>query len=374
MVGGGAYPLYLRPSTVLLLAPGEPLDDLRGHFSESDAEPVTLDIVKTFPTGWKNLPQELVDEILTYLKDDFHSLVSCSRSCKALFCSTRPLIHRTLCLSTGISTDRCCSNARNLAQFNKLRLAERAQVLQYTVHLIIRLGSDFIPANLRPHLQHFRTTRGIISLEIYLPDARHFLPTFDDCFGHIAPTLRSLILIGGQNPVENLFHFVPRFPLLQDLDLATTTFTGRKPCQPFTPTEVSTPPPLDGTLRFRVNYPTITFTRSTANIPGGIHFRSVEMHRVRGAPLQVILNACSNTLESITFERGFREYPQFRTPTRTGIYPTHKRRLDQISGIVLLSNGSGSSSQTKVSRTKSSKITCPGFSRLSYPHPSLHSP
>jgi len=116
-----------------------------------------------------------VDEILTYLKDDFLSLTSCSGSCKALFCSTRPLIHRTLCLSTGISTDRHRSNARNQAQFDNLRLAERAQVLQYTVHLIIRLGTDFVPENLQPHLQHFRTMRGITSLEIYLPDARSFL-------------------------------------------------------------------------------------------------------------------------------------------------------------------------------------------------------
>jgi len=357
----------------LTAGPGEPLDDLRGHFSESDEDPVTLDIVKTFPTGWKNLPQELVDEILTYLKDDFLSLASCSGSCKALFCSTRPLIHRTLCLSTGISTDRHRSNARNQAQFDNLRLAERAQVLQYTVHLIIRLGSDFVPENLQPHLQYFRTMRGITSLEIYLPDARNFLPTFDEWFGHIAQTLRSLILIGGWDSVENLVHFVPRFPLLEDLDLVATKFAGRKPRQSFTPPGITTPPPLDGTLGFRVNYPSTSFVRSATSIPGGIHFRSVEMKKVREAPLQVILDACSKTLESITFRSGLREYLRFRAVSRTGTYPSHKRELNQISGIVLFSNGSGSSLQTKLSRTKSSKFTCPGFLRLSYPHPSLHS-
>ena len=274
---------------------------------ESDTDPVALNIVKTFPTGWKTLPQELVDEILTYLMDDFLSLVSCSYSSKALFCSTRPLIHRTLCLSTGISTDRHRSSPRNLAQFNKFLLAKRSQVLQYTTHLIIRLGSDFVPENLRPHLRYFRTMRGITSLEIDLPDARHFLSSFDECFGRIAPTLRSLILIGGRDPVENLSHFVPRFPLLQDLDLAAVTFAGRRSYQPFAPPDVTTPPPLDGTLGFRITYPTISFIRSITNIPGGIHFRSVEMEKVRTAPLQAILDACSNTLESITFESGLRE-------------------------------------------------------------------
>ena len=335
-----------RPMTTncLTVGPGKPLDDLRGHLSGSDADPVTLDIVKTFPTGWKNLPQELVDEILTYLKDDFLSLVSCSGSCKALFCSTRPLIHRTLCLGTGISIDRRRRSARNRAQLDGLRLAERAQVLQYTAHLIIRLGSDFVPENLRPHLQYFHAMRGITSLEIDLPDARHFLPTFDEYFGHIAPTLRSLFLTSARDPVENLFHFVCRFPLLRDLGLATAPFPRSKLRRPPTPSNVTTPPPLDGTLEFRDTYPTISFIRSIANAPGGIYFRSVEMQEVREAPLQVIVDACSNTLESITFGTSFREYPRFRIVSRTGTYPVHKRKLTQISGIVLFSNGSGSGS------------------------------
>jgi len=150
-----------------------------------------------------------------------------------------------------------------------------------------------------------------------------------------------LILIGGWDPVKNLVHFVSRFPLLEDLDLAAIKFAGRKPHQPFTPPDITTPPPLDGTLGFRVDYPSTSLVRSAASIPGGIHFRSVEMKEVRRGPLQVILNACSSTLESITFGSGLSEYPRFRAVSRTGTYPSHKRELNQISGIVLFSNGSG---------------------------------
>lgn len=180
----------------LTIDPGGLSDGLQGHFSANDTESVTLSIVGTSPTGWKILPQELVDEILTYLDDDFPSLVSCSESCKALFCSTRPLIHRTLCLSTGHLPDRSSSSPDNRAQFDVLRFAGRPQVLRYTTRLIIRLGEDFVPENLRPHLQHFRIMQGITSLEIYLLDVASFLPVFDECFGHVVPTLRSLILVG----------------------------------------------------------------------------------------------------------------------------------------------------------------------------------
>ena len=157
------------PGTInhLTVGSGNSPSDLRGHFTASNTDPVALKIVKTLPAGWKNIPQELVDGILMCLKDDFLSLASCSMSCKALFCSSRPLIHRTFCLSTGISIDRHCSSPRNRAQFDNLLPAERAQVLQYTTQLVIRLGSDFIPENLQPHLQYFRAIRGITSLEIH---------------------------------------------------------------------------------------------------------------------------------------------------------------------------------------------------------------
>ena len=247
-----------------------------------------------------------MDEILTYLEDDFPSLISCSRSCKALFCSARPLIHRTLCLSTGRQTDRDISSPRNRAQFDNLRLAERAQVLQYTTRLIIRLGDDFVPETLRPHLQYFRTMRGITSLEICRPNAAIFLPSdFDECFGHIVPTLRSLILVGEEEShVKGVNHFVPRFPLLQDLDLA--------PLLPISPLprilpEITTPPPLNGILRLPNVRLSTSLIQSLVNIPGGIHFRSIVIMDGAGVPLQAVIDACSSSVESITLGTILRE-------------------------------------------------------------------
>ena len=84
-----------------------------------------------------------------------------------------------------------------------------------------------------------------------------------------------------------------------------------KPSQPYTPPEIKIPPPLNGTLRFRGTYPSIEFIKSLVNIQGGIHFRSVEMGDARKVPLQMVIDACSDTVESITFWTGYREYYGF---------------------------------------------------------------
>ena len=306
-----------------------------------DAHPVTVNIIKTFPTGWKNLPQELVDEIMAYLKDDLSSLTSCSESCKALFHSTRPLIHRTFCL-IGYPTSRYRFNSLNRAQFDTLRLAERAQVFQYTTRLVIRLGNDFIPKNLRPHLQYFHAMRGITSLKIHLPDVASFLPAFDEYFGNIAPTLRFLTLIHSKTPIENIINFVSRFPLLQDLGLIESSLANPKPSRPYALPEPTTLPPLNGTLGFRGTYPSMNFLRSLMSVRGGIHFRSVEMGDARAIPFQETIDACSNTIETITFITSHREYLRFCATSYTRAYPTRKRGLYRTSGSVLFSKSSGS--------------------------------
>lgn len=341
------------------------LSNLRG-FLESETHPTTVNIIRTSSTGWKGLPQELVDEILTYLKDDFPSLVSCSGSCKALLCSTRPRIHRTFCLSTGFSVDRYHSSPLNRAQFDNIRLAEQAQVLKYTTRLIIRLGDDFVPENLRPYLRYFHAMRGVISLEIYLLDATRFLPAFEAYFGHIAPTLRSLSLIGVRDPIKGVPHFISRFPLLRDLDLVQLPLARHGPSKSYTPPKIKIPPPLNGTLKFRLSYPSIEFIQSLVNVPGGIHFRSIEMGDAKEIQLQMIIDACSNTVESITWT-GCRERSLFCDASYTYTYSPHKWRLYRTSSGVMASKGSGL--RWRVEFTTTSRLTSPEFFRTSCPHP-----
>ena len=52
----------------------------------------------TFRQGCMGLPQELIDYIVDILHNDISTLKACSLTCKAMFASTRRLIHQGLCL------------------------------------------------------------------------------------------------------------------------------------------------------------------------------------------------------------------------------------------------------------------------------------
>jgi len=144
----------------------------------------------------------------------------------------------------------------------------------------------------------------------------------------------------------------------------------REPSQRYIPPEIKIPPPLNGTLKFRGTYPSIEFIESLVNVQGGIHFRSLEMGDARKAPLQMLIDACPDTIESITFWTGYREYLRFHSPSHIRAYTPHKRKLYRTSGNVLPSKGSGSHWRVESKRTTASKLTCPEFFRASYPHPS----
>ena len=63
-------------------------------------KPINLDsICVAVNHGCMGLPQELVDHIMDMLYVDLQALKACSLTCKAMFSSTRHLIHQTLCLN-----------------------------------------------------------------------------------------------------------------------------------------------------------------------------------------------------------------------------------------------------------------------------------
>ena len=117
------------------------------------------DISKQFTgAGWKNLPQELVDEILGYLLDDLDALKVSSLTCKRLFGATRPLIHqRLVCLGSRLDGPKpngslFSRRKRNPGLFERLVDADRSGVLHYTQHLTIKVEDGCV--NLRGAQEH----------------------------------------------------------------------------------------------------------------------------------------------------------------------------------------------------------------------------
>ena len=98
------------------------------------------------------LPQELVGHIMDILQDDKRDLEACSLTCKAMFVSTRHLIHQTLHVTreTNVRILTRAEKRREPQDCHELALrllsfmGERG-LLRYARHLNICTGLTFCP-------------------------------------------------------------------------------------------------------------------------------------------------------------------------------------------------------------------------------------
>ena len=115
-----------------------------------------------------SLPQELIDRIRDVLGDDRRALKSCSLTCKAMFTSTRHLIHQTLRVTwannqkmlTSAESKRCAPVVRPNLEPRFLSFMGELGLLKYARYLDIFIEYLFFPDALEPHLQYFRSLEG----------------------------------------------------------------------------------------------------------------------------------------------------------------------------------------------------------------------
>jgi len=165
-----------------------------------------------------------VDDILEYLEGDWRTLISCSLTSKGLFRSARRIIHRRLRLVGPGSADTSdeqevhrCATA-NRAQLLRLSAAAERGLTRYTRELTIKIGSEFIPKNLLPHLPQFQTFALLTSLTLHHFDATLFLSSFERWFGHLAQQMRSLEFIYPPGPQDDMSISFPGFQTLRTWD------------------------------------------------------------------------------------------------------------------------------------------------------------
>jgi len=319
MVDFRAYPKYLRLASItkraehrLVLAIARRVGALVGKEEaaiEAAEEPVDLgQIAGAVHYGCMGLPQELVDHTIEILHDDLRALKACSLTCKAMFASTRHLIHQTLRLTRWNN-----QSVLTLAeQYRYLRwdhhdielrflsfMGERG-FLQYPRHLYIRLDSKLTPDTLIPHLNHFQSLDRIHSLTIDAYYGSIWRNYHIACFHHFYPTLTSLTLHRPINHYRYVLQFALQFPNLQNLCIEH--MDDGEPIRPDStiPPIVDKSPPLRGHLRL-VDVGSVEWPTEFANdLPGGINFRSVELQGVFWDHGQRILTACAGTLEDLT--------------------------------------------------------------------------
>ena len=268
------------------------------------------DISKQFTgAGWKNLPQELVDEILRYLLDDLSALKACSRTCKPLFGATRPLIHqRLVCSNTEpvYSKSKVSLFSRRKREpriFDRLIGADRLGVLPYTQHLTFEPGNNppsliFNPSDMQEYLPLLRSITKLHTLTLNAFHLHSFVPVFNEHFGMFTTTLRHLDIQNARGTEQELLYIVCQFPRLEDLTIASPA--SRIAASPGHPVpSITQSPPLRGKLVL-VRARSRELLYGLAGIPCGLNFRSMVVFGC-GGDLWAVSAACGRNLTSISY-------------------------------------------------------------------------
>jgi len=206
----------------------------------------------TYDTGLPSLPDDILCEIFGLL--DMEALESCSLTGKALSCSAKPFIHRTLYLTPR---SKVPTRPKPPGPWNELKglptLSERG-LLQHTRHLSISLPRNpLFVHDLKPHVEQIRAITNLRSLKARWLDVPSFIPKMKEYFGAFFGTLESLELESPRGDHQQVLYFACQFPNLRDLkvkDLQDYSHSMRNGGPHF---EIKTSPPLDGTLDLQMN-------------------------------------------------------------------------------------------------------------------------
>ena len=272
--------------------------------------PINLDLISAaLHHGCMGVPQELVDDIMNMLCDDISTLKACSLTCRAMFASARPVIHRTLRLSlrnNGIALiedsrkKTFCKPGHHVLRF--LSYMGEQGILRYTREIEVGNPGTFTPGNLRPHLHHFQSLDRVYSLTIYGYDATKWANHYNTYFDNLYPTLTSLSLHFPVGHYRLLLQFILQFPNLENLCLELLQNEELIPPNMDVPTIADQIAPLSGHLRLGgtvTNGASRWLTEFAYKLPNGVHFRSIELENFSGQHAQHMVNACGRTLENL---------------------------------------------------------------------------
>ena len=274
--------------------------------------------------GAMGLPRDIIEEIIQLHRGDLGTLRACALTCRALFSAVRGLIHERLTLSPWRSrpprklkdrikekvlpgwkprTDWCEVHLRHLSTGGKRGL------LDYVREICIGVDHSFTPESLEVYLPHFHSFNQVHTLRIWGFNLAKFLPNFERYFGQFVSTLRSLHLPFVKGDTHEILEFICKFPHLDDLSL--TLPSARSVDAPLK-LSVERRPPLKGTLILRGSG--MAPARFLLKIPGGLHFRLIDVDAVWEAELNEILAACSSSLETLSIRPRSCKFTQYYLP------------------------------------------------------------
>jgi len=129
-------------------------------------------------------------------------------------------------------------------------------------------------------------------------DIPNLMPRIWRHFGHFLPTLRSLSLRNPKGFCRQIVFFIGLFQHLENLTLFDGVLDGVGPVDDL---ELTLPftPPLRGRLT-AVSSTRVDILKDMIDLFGGIRFRYMDIRYANG--MQLLLNACAGTLETLRFD------------------------------------------------------------------------
>ena len=149
----------------------------------------------TYDKGLPSLPDDITREIFGLL--DIGALKSCPLTGKALSCSAKPFVHRTLYLTPRSGTPTGSNVPGSRDELKGLPVLGKHGFLQYTRHISMLL-SDSTPLcayDLQPYLYRLRILTNVRSLKICWLSTPSFFQKVEEYFGAFFGSLQSLELV-----------------------------------------------------------------------------------------------------------------------------------------------------------------------------------
>lgn len=318
----------VRESHFCLPTPGTNLAAVRKLRDWAAISPAAVDLhglcVSYQCVGAMGLPRDIIEEIVSFHRNDTRTLKACSLTCRALFSAVRGLIHERVRLPLwrrypprklvdGIVMKVLLG--RKGAEWYGMRMkylstGGKRGLLGYAREVDIDLGqsSSFGPEALEACLPYFHSFTQVHTLRMVGINVAKFLPAFGRYFTQLAPTLRSLQLPRATGGDHEVLEFVCKFPHLDNLILGPSS-SYRVDVPPKSSVERS--PPLRGTLVF-MEWRSSPPAQFLLMIPGGLHFRSIHATGAGKGELDRILAACSSDLEMLSLRPQSRTFTQYQ--------------------------------------------------------------
>lgn len=237
--------------------------------------------------------------IIAHLAYDTHSLLACCLTCSSWYIAAAPYLHHTLITPTFRCGPKLWwpDSFQDMHELGLFPLVKRLQI-QGTGYKRDR-GTTFSPEQFDHHILHqFSSLTNIRELGINDLDIPGFMPEIRRYFNHFLPTVRSLSLVKPRGSCRQIIFFIGLFQHLEDLTLYGIFLESRGGSLDDAMLFPSSIPPLRG--RLEVQYcKGVGVLEDMISLFGGIRF--CHLHLMEADGVQLLLNACAKTLETLGF-------------------------------------------------------------------------